>query len=913
MERELPQEIRDYKEGHVLGLPMRQSVGVVLSLVLPLAVYIPLYIFRSRVEAMAACVFVALIPALICFLNFNGLTTVKMFRVIINNFVKNPHIRKWQSENFDYAYLLDSPAASTSVLPNEQENSTSKNGSKKPKKEKKKFLGKKVKTEAKIPKSVQKTIPIDRVSSDGILSPEAGKFVCIWKFEDINYATEDEDTQGEILLAYAKLLTKINDTMKIEFTFTNRYVNENEYRDDFLLSSKTDNLDDLREDFNSILQNESTLTNNLVRERFICLTTEKKSFEDARKAFAHENLEITKSFQFLGSNIRICTLSESLRIYHNFFRAGEEKNYRFDFSQAVQQGMSFKDFIAPDFLEFSMSPADSFRMGERFGRVLYINEYANTLRDTLISDLMDRQQNLMLSVHIDKLTKAQSMKFIQKKMDAVEIDIEKNRQKKRKKNDFTSEVPYRKKQVRDSVTRYMDEITKNDQRLMFVTLAIAVTADSQDELMAATQDLIATAASHSCDLRKLFFQQEEGLCTVLPCGMNKLSMQRSLITDVAAIMHPFQVKDVRHLGGLWKGHHPATKNQIFVNRKSLMNGNGFYLGQSGAGKSFAVKIELLLEALMTNDDIIIVDVDREYTKLIEALGGQVIYFSPSSDTNINAMDLVGGVGTKEEQIKAKSDYVQSLVVQARNQELQGGERSVIDRCVQIVYNRYFDGKRNGENPETVLLEHFYTELLAQPEDIAKRLALDIEIFVKGSLNIFAKETNVNMANRITCFDIHDIPKSLMGVAILAILDFIDNRVTINRENGKYTYVLIDEIQEPMAHQSGADYIRYSWQHIRKMGGLATGATQNASVLLNSPVGQVLLANSEYVVLMAQHQTDLELIVPILNLSDSEIKHLEMSTPGHGVLKVGKDIIPFENELPKDSPLFKLMDTRPVSS
>jgi len=911
MERELPPEIKDYKEGRLLGLPMRQSVGVVLTLVLSAGTYFPL-MNKNRVLAIVACVLVALVPAVICFMSFNGLTAFKMFRVIIRNFVKSPSIRKWQSENFDYAYLQgDDPNTTPEVKQEYPGEKLSKYSGKKPRKEKKKKNKKKLKTEAKIPKSVQETIPIQRVSHDGILSPEDGLFVCIWKFQDINYTTEDEDTQKNILIGYANLLTKIDDSMQIQLTFTNRYIDENEYRDTVLIPFREDGLNFYREEFNSIFKNEAALTNNLVKERYICLTAKRKNFDDARKAFSHVNLEMAKSFKYLGSDLHLCSLFECLRIYHNFFRVGEEKYFRFDFSHAVRQGMSFKDFIAPDFLQFTVSPMNYFCMGERFGRVLFANDFGTMPRDTLIKDLMDREQNLMLSIHIEKLTKDQSMKFVQRQMDAVETDIEKNGQKQRQKNNFSGYIPYKKRKIRDAVNWYMDEITKNDQRLMFVTLVIAVTADTEDELNAVTQDLIATAAAHSCDLRKLFFQQEEGLCTVLPAGINKLSMQRTMITEVVAILQPFQVKDMSHPNGLWKGHHPGTKKQIFVDRKRLMNGNGFYLGKSGAGKSFAVKEEIALVALMTSDDIIVVDVDREYTDAIQEMGGEVIYFSPSADTKINAMELVG-VGTIEEQIKSKSDYIQSLVVQARNAELQGGERSIIDRCVQNVFNRYFDRKRSGEDPETVVLQHFYNELLAQPEDIAKHLALDLEIFVLGSLNIFASETNVNMNNRITCFDIHDIPRSLMGVAILAILDFIDNRVTINRANKKYTYVLIDEIQEPMAHQSGADYIRYSWQHIRKMGGLATGATQNASVLLNSPIGKVLLANSEIVVLLAQHQTDLELLISILNLSDSEIKHLEMDIPGQGVLKVGKDIIPFVNELPEDSALFKLMDTRPVS-
>ena len=908
MERDIPNEIRDYKEGIAAGLTLKQILSIALALGLALGFY---YLGGrvSYILALLGFMLGAAVPILFGFFKFNGLTTLQFLRVVWKGYVISPTLRLWKSEIIDYAYLADSKEqedSSDHAVKSSDGSAT--NPDKKPTPKKKK---KKEKESAKVPRTLQESIPIETVYADGIFSAAPGEFSCIWKVRDVSYVTEDDPQKEKILISYAHLLTKIDDTMSIQLTVTNRYVNPDEYRETVLLKPNQDGLDHYRDEMNRIVETEAALAHSLVRERYICLTTSRRLLDEARKAFAHVNMELAKAFDRLGTTGTICSLSDTMRIYHQFFRSGEEKYFRFDFEQAIRQGMSFKDFITPDYLSFKK---DYFEMGERFGRVLFLNEFPNVLQDTLINDLMDREQNIVLSIHMKKLTKGESKKFIQTKMDAVEADIERWSKNSNRRGNFVSDIPYRKRTVKKSVESYMDEVVKYGQRIIFTTVAVAVTADTLDELNSSTQDIIATAASHSCDMRKLIYQQEAGLRTSLPFGINGISVQRTLITEAAALLHLFRMKEMKHPGGVWKGHHPGTKNQIFVDRTlpELANGNGLILGKTGSGKSFFVKLELLLMILSTDKDILILDIDREYGDLVRALGGEVVSFSPSSVARINAMELVED-GTVEEQIKRKSDYLQSLVVQARNEDITGSERSIIDRCVKKIFETFFSQKEQGENPSLVILQNFHESLLQQPEPEAKALALEMEIFVTGSLDIFSSETTVDVRNRIVCFDIHDIPNALMGVAALAFLDFMDNRVALNRKNGKLTYVLIDEIQEIAKHRQGADYLLFSWRHIRKMGGLATGATQNAFSILNSEVGKTMLANSEYKILLGQDEQDLAILKGLMGLSEEEVEYLDSGSPGCGLIKIGTDTVTFENDFPKDSFIFKLLDTRPTAA
>lgn len=765
---------------------------------------------------------------------------------------------------------------------------------------------KKPKTTARLPRSVQNTIPIQQVSVDGIFYDQ-GVYSCCWSFEDVNYESASDDAQESVLTSYAKLINRIDDTMHIQVCLTNHYRNPEEYATDVLLADRNEANDLYRRDMNAILQEEAGLSNYMQRERYLILSRPAQNWDEAKRAFARMKEEMNKAFYEIDSKAVICDLGDRFRTLHNFYRAGEERFFHFDVVNLLRSGTSVKDTCCPDYIKFH---PDYVEIGKRFARVLVVSEFATILKDSLISELLEtKSSNVVVSQHIDVLSKDASRKFIQKKMDAVESDIEKWGRQQRKQNNFTSEIPYAKRQMREACERYMKEISANDQRLLFLTLCVCVTGSSIEELDLNTQDVVSTASAHACDLRRLFFQQEEGLSSALPFGKNLLSIKRSMITDGVAVLHPFSTVELSDPNGLWKGHHPGTFQQIFVNRKksSQLNGNGFIFGVSGSGKSFYTKVELLLTALSSDDDVIVIDPDREYGQLIAALGGEVITLSPNSDQRINAMDidLTEGIDNCE---KVKSAFIQALVEQARDASPSSAERSIIDRVVMLLVRKYITFEQSGGESRKLTLVDFYNELICQPEPEGKRLALDLEIFITGSMNIFANESNVNLMNRLVCFDIHDIQPSVSGLALLVILDFCTQRTTANRKVGRFTSIFIDEVQELFKHDAGAEYLQYAWRHVRKMGGMMTAATQHASTIIDHPVGSVMLNNSEYTAMLNQAEPDIEGLKEILQLSDQMITHLRSGATGTGLIRSGRRIVPFEMNFPENTELYKLMDT-----
>lgn len=763
----------------------------------------------------------------------------------------------------------------------------------------------KQKTTSKLPASVQESIPIQQVSVDGIFYDQ-GVYSCCWSFADVNYESASDEVQESVLVSYARLINRIDDTMHIQVCLTNHYRNPAEYANDVLLLDKEDGNDAFRHEINDVLQEEAGLSNHMQRERFLVLSRPAQSWDEAKRAFARMKEELNKAFYEIGSKAVVCDLGERFRVLHNFYRAGEERYYHFDVVSLLRSGTSVKDTCCPDYIKFH---PDYIEIGKRFARVLVISEFATILKDSLISELLaTKTSNIVVSQHIDVLSKDASRKFIQKKMDAVESDIEKWGRQQRKQNNFTSEIPYAKRQMRDACEKYMQEISSNDQRLLFLTLCVCVSGSTVEELDRNTQDVVSASSAHSCDLRRLYFQQEEGLASALPFGKNLLSIKRSMITDGVAVLHPFSTVELADPHGLWKGHHPGSSQQIFVDRKKLQNGNGFMFGVPGSGKSFYSKVELILTALDSDDDVIVVDPDREYGKLVSALGGEVIVLSPTSLHCINAMDIDLSEGVENAE-KVKSAFIQALVEQARDASPTSAERSIVDRCVMSLVRGYIASHDAGKNPARLTLVDFYNELKQQPEPEAKGLALDLEIFITGSLNIFAHESNVDTKKRLMCFDIHEIQPSVSGLALLVILDFCTQRTTINRQLGRFTSIFVDEVQELFKHEAGAEYLEYAWRHVRKMGGLMTAATQNASTITRHPIGSVMLNNSEYTVMLNQAEPDIEELVRILQLSDQQAAHLRSGATGTGLVRAGRRIVPFEMEFPESSSLYPLMNTR----
>ena len=467
-------------------------------------------------------------------------------------------------------------------------------------------------------------------------------------------------------------------------------------------------------------------------------------------------------------------------------------------------------------------------------------------------------------------------------------------------------VPYDMEQQRKEAKEFLDDLTTRDQRMMFSVMTLVHTADSLKELDNDTEAILTTARKHLCQMAVLKYQQLDGLKTAVPFGVRKINAFRTLTTESLAVFMPFRVQEIRQQNGVCYGLNAISKNLIIANRESMMNGNCFILGTSGSGKSMTAKWAAMLNVLKKDGDVMIVDPEREYENLVRAMGGEVIKISATSYNHINAMDMSRDYGEIDPVIE-KSQFIMSLCEQIiAGHRFTKGQQSIIDRCTENVYREYQESNYTIQPPT---LADFRNELLKQPEREARSLALELELFTKGSLNTFAKQTNVDTSNSLICYDILELGEQLKAVGMLVILDSILNRITENRKKGRKTYIFIDEIYLLFMHEYSAQFLFKLWKRVRKYGAFCTGITQNVEDLLQSHTARTMLSNSEFIIMLNQAATDRVELAKLLNISDLQMSHITNVDPGHGLIKMGPNLVPFENDIPKDTKLYRLMTTK----
>jgi len=627
--------------------------------------------------------------------------------------------------------------------------------------------------------------------------------------------------------------------------------------------------------------------------------------EEARQYFARVGTELMTHFSRLGSKCIELDATDRLRIFHDFFRIGEEADFRFHLSETMRKGHDFKDYICPDTFEFEK---DHFRMGNFFGRVIFLREYASYIKDSMVSELCDLNRNLLLSLDIIPIPTDEAVREVESRLLGVETNITNWQRRQNRNNNFSAVVPYDMEQQRKESKEFLNDLTTRDQRMMFGLLTMVHIADSKEQLESDTEALLTTARKHLCQFSTLTYQQMDGLNTALPYGLRKIHALRTLTTESTAVFIPFRAQEIVHPGGIYYGQNVISKNMIIANRKQLLNGNSFILGVSGSGKSFTAKREIVNQMLASDDDIILIDPEREYSALVNALGGETIHISATSPNHINAMDMNRQYGDGANPIILKSEFVLSLCEQLiGGYQLGAKEKSLIDRCTASVYRKYLQSNYKGQPPT---LQDFRAELLNQSEPEAQDIALAIELFTSGSLNTFAKPTNVNVHNRLICYDILDLGKQLLPIGMLVVLDSILNRITQNRVKGKNTFIIIDEIYLLFQHEYSANFLFTLWKRVRKYGAFCTGITQNVDDLLQSHTARTMLANSEFIVMLNQAATDRAELAGLLNISDLQLSYITNVDAGNGLMKVGSSLVPFTDRFPRHTKLYRLMTTKP---
>ena len=543
-------------------------------------------------------------------------------------------------------------------------------------------LTKQDKEKFKVPKKIQQIIPIDTIYNDGIFQVGKNKFSITYKFTDINYAVASREDKEAMFLEYSELLNSFDSGATTKITISLRRLNKENFEKEILLPLMNDELDQYRKEYNQMLLDKAMGTNGMIREMYLTVSIFRKNYEDAKVYFRRVTTDMTAHLARLDSKCKVLNAVERLQILHDFYRTGEEMFFNIDLKQLMKKGHDFKDYICPDSFEFKK---DYFTMGTRYGRVLFLKEYASYIKDSMIAELTDMNHNLMMSIDVIPVPTDEAVREVENRLLGVETNITNWQRRQNASNNFSAVIPYDMEQQRKEAKEFLDDLTTRDQRMMFAVLTFVLTADSLEQLEADSETLLTTARKHLCQMAPLNFQQMDGLNTALPIGLRKINALRTLTTESLAVLNPFRVQEIMDKDGIYYGENAISHNLIMVNKENLLNQSAFLLGVPGSGKSFSAKELIVFLALSTNDDILVCDPENEYSALIKTLGGEVIHIAAGSDDHINAMDMTQGYGEGKNPVIDKSEFILSLFEQLNKNGLGAKEKSIIDRCVALVY------------------------------------------------------------------------------------------------------------------------------------------------------------------------------------------------------------------------------------
>ena len=753
----------------------------------------------------------------------------------------------------------------------------------------------------KVPRKVQDVIPIKRIWPDGIFLV-GSKYAKSWKFTDINYLVASREDKESMFLTYSELLNGLDSGACTKITVNNHHMKRSDFEDSVLMRYRGDGLDTYRDEYNQVILDKAMDANGILQEKYVTITVGKRNVEEARAYFARMEVDLAAHFAALGAKCVSMDASERLRALHDFYRSGEENAFAFDIRNAAKHGHDFKDYICPDSLE---KHSDYLMFGERYARVLYLKDYASYIKDSFVAELTEMSRSMMLSIDILPVPTDEAVREVENRLLGVETNITNWQRKQNQNNNFSAVVPYDMELQRKESKEFLDDLTTRDQRMLFAVITMVITADTKEELDQDTETILSTARKHMCQMAVLKYQQLDGLNTVLPIGTRKINAFRTLTTESLAVFIPFKVQEIMDKGGIYFGENAISHNLIMCNKENLLNQSAFVLGVPGSGKSFSVKELIAFLILNTDDDILVCDPEGEYAPLVEAMGdlGSVIRVSAGGRDRLNAMYMVDGYG-ENNPIVVKSEFIMSLVEQIDKKGVGPQHKSIIDRCIAQVYREAYE---TSTIPTLCTLRE---KLLEQPEPEAKQIALSLELYTTGSLDIFGKQSNVDLDKRVVVFDIHGLGAQLKPTGLLVITDTMLNRVTLNWKKGKRTHVFIDEFHVVFENEFSAQFFNSAWRQFRKRNAYPTAITQNVEYLLDSVQASTMLSNSEFIVMLNQAASDREELAKLLNISNEQMSYITNADPGCGLIKYGGSLVPFVNRFPKDTMLYQLMTTRP---
>ncbi|MEH2960391.1 VirB4-like conjugal transfer ATPase, CD1110 family [Candidatus Merdisoma sp. JLR.KK006] len=755
----------------------------------------------------------------------------------------------------------------------------------------------------KTPKSIQQTIEIMKVAENGIFEVARSRFSKCYRFQDINYTTTNETEQIDIFERYCKFLNSLDVNFKI--TINNKNKDMKQVRDCVFLQKRDDGFDAYRSIYNDIMEQKiHEGRQGIEQERYLTITIERKNFEEAKAQFATMEASVHKAFGELGAEIVPLSGNERLKVLYDYYHLGNENGFDFDIRDAKRVGADFRNDLCNGMMQFY---PDYFRDERKFCRALFIKKYPSSLSDRFLNEITSLPVHSVTSIDVVPIPKDLTTKILQKKYLGIESDIIRQQRVRNKNNDFSSEISYNKRIEKKEIEEIMDDVRENDQCLYYVSVTIILMADTKEELDGMTETVETIGKRNSVTIEEHYLKQRESLNTALPIGVRQVETMRTMLTQSLAVLMPFNVQELNDRQGCYYGINQVSKNINIGNRKKLINGNGFVFGVPGSGKSFFCKMEMGNVFLSGRDEIIVIDPMNEYFDIAKTYGGTVVNMSTYTDNYVNPLDMdVWSLDLNDSRgmIREKGEFVLGVCEQCMGENLNSRQKSIIDRCVRKLYI----GIAKSREKYVPVMSDFYEVLMGQPEEEAKDIALSLELFVNGSLNIFNHQTNVDVDSRFTVYGIRDLGTELSPITMLVMMESIQNRIIANGKRGIATWLYIDEFHVLLNSEYSARYLQQLWKKVRKQGGLCTGITQNIVDLLQNYTATTMLANSEFVALLKQASTDSSRMAEVIGVSEAQLRYVANTSSGMGLIKCGNVVIPFDNTIEKGTDLYNLYNT-----
>ena len=765
------------------------------------------------------------------------------------------------------------------------------------------------KNKSDVPRTAQESIPFERMFPDGICRVGANYYTKTIQFQDINYQLAQQEDKTEIFEEWCAFLNFFDSSVHFELSFMNMATDAESFERSIAIPHRKDDFNGVRDEYSSMLFHQMEAGNNgLTKTKYLTFGIHADSMKTAKPRLIHIEMDLLNNFKRLGVSAHTLNGTERLELMHRQFHMGDNEKFMFDWNWLVDSGLSVKDFIAPSSFEFKNGRV--FRMGNMYGCMSFLAITASDISDRMLADFLSMESTQIVTMHLQSVDQNEAIKTIKRTI--TELDRSKiEEQKKAVRSGYDMDIiPSDLATYGKDAKALLKELQSQNERMFLLTFLIMNTGRTEQELENNVFQASSIAQKHNCNLTRLDYQQEQGLMSSLPLASNLIEIQRGMTTSSTAIFVPFTTQELFQAGegSLYYGLNALSNNLIMVDRKKLKNPNGLILGTPGSGKSFAAKREIANAFLVTDDDVIISDPESEYSPLVERFGGQVIKISPTSTQYINPMDINMNYSDDDNPIALKADFILSLceLIVGGKEGLLPVEKTVIDRCIHQIYQKYFENPTPDNMP---LLEDLYNALLKQDEAEARHVATALEIYVSGSLNVFNHRTNVDITNRLVCYDIKDLGKQLKKIGMLVVQDQVWGRVTENRSQGKSTRYYMDEMHLLLREEQTAAYTVEIWKRFRKWGGIPTGITQNVKDMLASKEVENIFENSDFIYMLNQAVGDRSILAKQLNISPHQLSYVTHSGEGEGLLFYGNVILPFVDRFPKDLELYKIMTTR----